>query len=80
MRKVYPRPDFVRESFISLCGEWDFAFDDKNVGHVEKWFLAKDFEKKIIVPFCFESELSGIHDTKFHKHVWYHKKLDEITS
>lgn len=79
MRKEYPRPDFKRESFITLCGEWDFSFDDKNVGHAEKWFISHAFNKKIIVPFCFESELSGIHDTKFHKHVWYHKKLDTLS-
>ena len=26
----YPRPQFVRENWIDLNGEWKFAFDDEN--------------------------------------------------
>ncbi|MBS6440813.1 MAG: hypothetical protein KH380_00280 [Coprobacillus sp.] len=79
MRNEYPRPDFVRDSFISLCDTWDFDFDDQNVGHKQKWFSHHAFSKKIEVPFSFETELSGIHDVTYHDHVWYHKHLEEIT-
>ncbi len=75
MRNEYPRPDFIRDSFISLCDEWDFDFDDQNLGHKEKWFTKHQYLKKINVPFCFESELSGIADTSYHDYVWYHKHL-----
>lgn len=75
MRNEYPRPDFKRDSFVSLNGTWEFCFDDYNVGHKEKWFVKHDFDKKIEVPFSFETKLSGIHDTTYHDHVWYHKNL-----
>lgn len=42
----YPRPSLVRESFISLNGEWDFS--------------AEDFSGEIIVPFPPESLLSRV--------------------
>ncbi len=76
MRNEYPRPLKRRDSFISLNQEWEFAFDDQNVGHQEKWFLNHHFDKKINVPFCFQAKLSGIGDTSFHDHVWYKIKLD----
>ena len=31
-RNEYPRPQFWREDWQSLNGEWEFAFDDKNDG------------------------------------------------
>ena len=30
--KEYPRPQFRRERWQNLNGEWEFAFDDKNEG------------------------------------------------
>ena len=47
MRNEYPRPDFKRDSFVSLNGTWEFCFDDYNVGHKEKWFVKHDFDKII---------------------------------
>ncbi|GJM81230.1 hypothetical protein HMSSN139_37260 [Paenibacillus sp. HMSSN-139] len=34
--KDYPRPQFVRNEWMNLNGEWDFRFDDQNVGEAEK--------------------------------------------
>ncbi len=31
-RPEYPRPQFRRESWTNLNGDWRFAFDDENVG------------------------------------------------
>ena len=31
-RNEYPRPQFRRENWQGLNGEWEFAFDDKNEG------------------------------------------------
>ncbi len=73
MRNEYPRPDFKGESFYSLNGQWDFDFDDSNVGLKQHWFLNHTYSKKIEVPFCFQSELSGIHDTSFHDYMWYYR-------
>ena len=79
-RPEYPRPQFRRENnWINLNGEWDFAFDDSNLGLKEKWYKeekAQNFTKKIIVPFCFQSGLSGIEDNSFHDIIWYKKEVN----
>lgn len=31
LRSEYPRPQFVRDKWLNLNGEWDFAFDDTPV-------------------------------------------------
>ncbi|WP_334077997.1 glycoside hydrolase family 2 protein [Paenibacillus sanfengchensis] len=73
VRNEYPRPQFVREAWISLNGEWDFDYDDNGTGEREAWYENHDFASKIIVPFCYQSKLSGIGDTGFHDIVWYRK-------
>jgi len=79
-RPEYPRPQFVREgNWINLNGEWDFAFDDANIGLKERWYKkenSKNFKNKIIVPFCFQSKLSGIEDTSFHEVIWYRRGFE----
>lgn len=79
-RPEYPRPQFVRDNnWINLNGEWDFTFDDSNVGLKQRWFKAENvekFENTIIVPFCFQSKLSGIEDTAFHEVIWYRKEFE----
>ena len=32
IRGEYPRPDRVRENWLALNGQWDFAFDRENRG------------------------------------------------
>ncbi|MDO6355877.1 glycoside hydrolase family 2 TIM barrel-domain containing protein [Caloramator sp. CAR-1] len=75
-RNEYPRPNFKRNNWINLNGEWDFEFDDANLGEKEKWFLGKQFSRKILVPFCYQSKLSGIGDRSVHDIVWYHRKIN----
>lgn len=79
-RHEYPRPQFVRKNnWINLNGEWNFAFDDNNEGLKEEWYKesnSKIIDKKIIVPFCFQSELSGISDYSPHRYVWYKKQFN----
>ncbi len=78
-RPEYPRPQFVRENnWINLNGEWDFTFDDQDIGVKERWYKrtqSQKFNRKIIVPFCFQSELSGINDDSFHDIVWYKREF-----
>ncbi len=61
-RHEHPKPQFERENWLNLNGEWDFEFDfgnsKKDAGIIDK----KDWERKIIVPFCPESKLSEICD------------------
>ncbi|MBP5198529.1 MAG: glycoside hydrolase family 2, partial [Lachnospiraceae bacterium] len=75
--KDYPRPQMVRENFTLLNGEWDFDFDDENLGVKDKWYAdKKDGWKKIKVPFTYETTMSGIKDEKFHRIVWYGKTVE----
>ncbi len=76
-RSEYPRPQFVRESYINLNGEWDFEFDFGVSGKDRKMYEPDaQFTKKIIVPFCPESELSGIGYKDFMNAVWYRRKVE----
>ena len=45
-REEYPRPQFVRDEWLNLNGEWDFEFDDLNIGQKEKWFFGHEYRKK----------------------------------
>lgn len=71
----YPRPQFVREAWENLNGLWNFAFDDRNVGEAEVWYKRTDLDKKINVPFVYESIVSGIHDETHHENVWYQREV-----
>jgi beta-galactosidase/beta-glucuronidase len=63
----------VREDWLNLNGEWEFEFDDELRGDREQWQHGRSFSRKITVPFCFQSKLSGIGETGFHDQVWYRK-------
>ena len=73
-RPEYPQPQFQRERWMTLNGDWQFDFDDKNVGLEEGWAASgRTFGRTIKVPYCFESQLSGIGDTSFHPWLWYRR-------
>ena len=76
-RAEYPRPNLVRKDWLCLNGEWDFIIDNSVTGEFHDYKGAYEFDKKIIVPFCPESELSGIGNVDFMNCVWY-KRLVEI--
>lgn len=76
----YYRPDMVREDYQSLIGEWDFEYDTGDVGIDQKWYENPTFTKKINVPFCVESEASGIHDINPPNIVWYAREFDDELS
>ena len=70
----YPRPQMVREEWADLCGEWEFRYDDDDVGLRQHWFDGDEpFDRVIVVPFPPESALSGIGDTGHHPVVWYRR-------
>lgn len=74
-RPEHPNPQFQREHWQNLNGEWDFAFDFGNSG-LEAGILEKqDWQQKILVPFCPESPLSGIGYTDFIPAVWYRRMI-----
>ncbi len=71
--KDYPRPQFVRDEWLNFNGEWDFRFDDDNVGEQQRWYEKLPADRKIVVPFTYESKASGIGEQSFHPNVWYQK-------
>ncbi|MHB8066183.1 MAG: glycoside hydrolase family 2 protein, partial [Ruminiclostridium sp.] len=74
-RPEYPRPDFERNEWLNLNGEWQFDFDDKDIGEENGWYKGRTLSRKIIVPFCFQSEMSGISDRDIHEIMWYKREF-----
>ena len=74
-RNEYPRPQFVRETWSNLNGWWSCEFDFSNSGMERGLADSKGFSKRILVPFCPESELSGIGFRDFIPAMFYHRKL-----
>ena len=75
LRLEYPRPDLVRDEWLSLNGEWEFMRDDARNGRSLKYYEGKRFERKILVPYCPESTLSGIGETDYILGVWYRRDI-----
>ncbi len=75
-RPEYPRPQLVREQWLNLNGTWEFEFDDERIGDEQRWASgAKEFTRRIQVPFAYQSRLSGIGDPAFHDLVWYKRSF-----
>ncbi len=75
-RPEYPEPQFQRERWVSLNGEWSFMFDDRNAGPEEGWASEGWTRARTIkVPYCFESQLSGIGEVSFHPWLWYRRQF-----
>ena len=74
-RENHPRPDLVREHWLSLDGPWHFAFDKQNIGKKEKWYRSLPASREILVPFAYQSELSGIGSTEHCDVVWYEHEI-----
>ena len=73
-RPEYPRPQFVRPDWLCLNGEWQFEIDGGDSG-LARGLISRPLSDKITVPFCPESELSGIAYTDFMLAVWYRKDV-----
>lgn len=73
--KDYPRPQFVRDAWLNLNGEWNFRFDDGNAGEADGWYEAFKADRKIVVPFTYETQASGIAEETFHPCVWYQRTV-----
>lgn len=73
-RNEYPRPQFVRPDWLCLNGEWQFEIDQGDSG-LERGLLKRDLQQTITVPFCPESELSGIGNHDYLEAVWYRRTV-----
>jgi beta-galactosidase/beta-glucuronidase len=75
-RPEHPRPDRLRSDWLNLNGVWEFCFDPEDTGLTSGWSDGRALEQEIVVPFCPESELSGIHDEGLHTVCWYARSFD----
>lgn len=63
-RSEFPRPDFERENWLPLNGDWQFSIDSPT------------FDRVIRVPFACETRLSGIEERGFHDRVYYRRTVE----
>ncbi|MDR0406309.1 MAG: beta-galactosidase, partial [Clostridiales bacterium] len=70
-RPEHPRPQMVREKWLNLNGTWEFECDFGKSGKERGVPRKERLDKEIVVPFCPESELSGIGYKDFINAVWY---------
>ena len=63
----HPTPQFRRDSFFCLNGSWDFALNESPD--------SCGYDSKITVPFCPESEASGIGMTVLPHHYMHYRKI-----
>lgn len=76
-RAEHPKPQFERETWMNLNGEWQFAMDYGNSGVARGLYkVSSEFSQVINVPFCCESSLSGIGYTDFISSVWYKRSVN----
>ena len=76
-RPEFPRPQFDRgdANWLNLNGPWEYQTDRGMSGEARDFHKDAPFTETITVPFCRESELSGIGDKDFCQAVWYRKTL-----
>ena len=85
-RTEHPNPQFKRENLVNLNGEWDFGFEKANSdfnfsedeSRAARIQAINIYTRKINVPFCVESALSGIGHTDFVNLAWYRKKVNIV--
>ncbi|NIK75422.1 regulation of enolase protein 1 (concanavalin A-like superfamily) [Paenibacillus castaneae] len=65
----YPRPQFARENWMNLNGEWEFQAAKKG----EAVPVGKVLKEKILVPFAAEAKLSGIN--RVEDLMWYKRSF-----
>lgn len=64
----YPRPHFMRDSFLNLNGYWDYA--------ISKNETITQYDGKILVPFSPEASLSGVNRTlKVGEYLFYRREV-----
>lgn len=74
-RPEYPRPQLVRSDWMNLNGTWQFEIDNGMEGFDREYYKRDNFTQQITVPFCPESDLSGVGHKGFMACVWYKRSV-----
>ena len=67
----YPRPQFYRDSYVSLNGVWEYKISENSE-------IPQSFDGEIIVPFSPESPLSGVNKTLQPNEFLFYKKVFKL--
>ena len=68
----YPRPQFVRNSYMSLNGTWEYAITGSDT-------FPEKMDGDILVPFSPEAALSGVgRQLKPGEYLWYRRQLPPV--
>ena len=74
--KEYPRPQFQRNSYINLNGDWEYCIVPQETGGS----IPSQMDGHILVPFSPESILSGVERRlEPYQFLWYKKTLPTLT-
>lgn len=73
-RPEHPRPQLVREDWLTLNGTWQFEIDHGDSGW-ERGLLDRDLDDEILVPFAPESAASGVEHVDYMAAVWYRREV-----
>lgn len=72
----YPRPQFARQNWTNLNGNWDYA-----ITPVAQQEPPAEWTGKILVPFCLESKLGGVqYLLDAAEALWYHRRFQASPS
>lgn len=81
----YPRPQFVREDWINLNGQWDYRVEScdfkpvQGLTEKESWTnraIPSKWDGKILVPFSIDAPLSGVgHVLRPDEVLWYERNF-----
>ena len=76
-RSEHPKPQFQRDSWMNLNGLWAFEIDNGRSGKARGLSAADaQLSSQILVPFCPQSELSGVNHKDFLSGVWYRRTFE----
>src|SRR2546421_8620266 len=75
-RPEYPRPQFARADWMNLNGEWEFMTDSYDQGLRRGWQDGRELKRRIVVPFTYQTKLSGIDEQQIHLCAWYARDFE----
>ncbi len=70
---AYPRPQLVRDRWRNLNGPWQYTLTPANQQQTPK-----DFDGRILVPFCIESALSGVQQPVTPEQALWYRRTFEV--
>ncbi len=76
LRPEHPNPQWERTDWRNLNGEWEFDYDYAKTAREKELYKKGALSMKINVPFCPESEMSGIGNKDFMEGVCYRKVIN----